>query len=276
MRIITRRDTGLLTQWTFGRGALDADALAFINAAGITDRTEQSAVNTLVSSLKSFGLWTKMQAIYPFVGGTAASHKFNLKNPQDTNAAFRLLFLGGWTHSSGSNGGALPNGTNAYAISYFSPSVQQTVNSNGMGIYVTQYTVAGADPVQIGNFTAITQASTISATPILLNSRLNATIITSAISGGAGSFDTQRTSATVTTIYKNGSAVATGNSGGTLPNDINGIFLGNLSLNNSPYATGYNNSQFRFAYFSQGLNSTEVANVRTAVQNFQTSLSRQI
>jgi hypothetical protein len=276
MRILTRRDTGLLTQWTFGRGALDADALAFINAAGITDTTERSAINSLVSSLKSFGLWTKMQSIYPFVGGTASSHKFNLKNPQDTNAAFRLLFVGGWTHSSGSNGGAQPNGTNGYAISYFNSSLQQSVNSNGMGVYITQYTVAGADPVQIGNFSSITQASTISATPILLSSRLNGNTISSAIVGGAGSFDTQRTSATVTTIYKNGSAVATGNSGGTLPVDINGFFLGNLSLNNSPYVSGYNNSQFRFAYFSQGLNSTEISNLRTAVQNFQTSLSRQI
>jgi len=273
MRILTRRDTGLLTQWTFGRGALDADALTFINAAGITDRTEQSAINALVSSLKSFGLWTKMQSIYPFVGGTASSHKFNLKNPADTNAAFRLLFVGGWTHSAT---GALPNGTNAYAISYFNSSLQQSVNSNGMGVYITQYTVAGADPVQIGNFNSITQASLIAVTPVLFNSRLNGTTISSAIVGGGGSFDTQRTSATVTTIYKNGSAVATGNSGGTLPVDFNGFFLGNLSLNNAPYASGYNNSQFRFAYFSQGLNSTEIANLRIAEQNFQTTLGRQL
>jgi hypothetical protein len=28
-----------------------------------------------------------MQAIYPFIGGTAYSHKFNLKDPRDTDAA---------------------------------------------------------------------------------------------------------------------------------------------------------------------------------------------
>ena len=32
-----------------------------------------------------------MKAIYPFVGGTATTHKFNLKDPADINAAFRLV-----------------------------------------------------------------------------------------------------------------------------------------------------------------------------------------
>ena len=59
----------------------DADAQAFITAASITDPTQQSAINTLVVNLKSYGIWNQMFAIYPFVGGTAASHKWNLKNP---------------------------------------------------------------------------------------------------------------------------------------------------------------------------------------------------
>ena len=98
-----------------GGGALDPDAEAFLTAATITDPTEISAVNQLVIDMKDAGIWTKMKAVYPFVGGTATTHKWNLKDPQDTNAAFRLTFNGGWTHSSS---GALPNGTNAYADTY--------------------------------------------------------------------------------------------------------------------------------------------------------------
>lgn len=82
-----------------GRGA-DADALAFITAANITDTTQKSAVTQLVTDLKSANIWTKMKAIYPFVGGTASSHRFNLKDPRDLDVAFRLVFNGGWTHSS--------------------------------------------------------------------------------------------------------------------------------------------------------------------------------
>jgi hypothetical protein len=105
----------------------DSDAQLFLNAAVITDATQANAINDLVVGLKADGLWSKMQVIYPFVGGTASTHKFNLKNPRDLNTAFRLEFFGGWTHSST---GAKPNGTNGYAISYFLPATQQNVNSN--------------------------------------------------------------------------------------------------------------------------------------------------
>ena len=103
---------GLVKGITEGQQAifLDLDALAFLTAAGITDSTIISAINTLVVSLKNFGIWTKMRAIYPFVGGTALTHKWNLKDPRDLDIAFRLVFSGGWTHSST---GALANGTNA-------------------------------------------------------------------------------------------------------------------------------------------------------------------
>ena len=58
----------------------DTDAQAFITAAAITDPTQQAAINTLVVDLKGYSIWTKMKAVYPFVGGTAATHKFNLKS----------------------------------------------------------------------------------------------------------------------------------------------------------------------------------------------------
>jgi hypothetical protein len=252
----------------------DADAQLFLNSAVITDSTQANAINDLVVGLKADTLWTKMQAIYPFVGGTASSHKFNLKSPFDLNSSFRLDFFGGWTHSST---GAKPNGTNGYAASYFIPSAQQNVNSNGMGAYFTQFTVAGADPVQMGDFTGVTQSSALIATPTSIITRLNGSVISGSITGGGGSFDVQRTSSTVTTLYKNGSSVATGNSGGTLSTITDGIFLGTLNiLNVGPYSSGYNNSEFRFAYFSEGLNSTEIGNLRTRVQAYQTSLSRQL
>jgi hypothetical protein len=106
---------------------LDTDAQAFVTAAGITDATQVSAVNTLVTSLKSANIWTKMKALYPFVGGTATSHKFNLKDPRDLDAAFRLQFNGGWTHTST---GATPNGTTGYANTYLNPYVVFGNNQN--------------------------------------------------------------------------------------------------------------------------------------------------
>ena len=53
-----------------------------------------------------------MMAIYPLVGGTASSQKYNLKDPRDLDVAYRLTFYGGWTHSSN---GITGNYTNTYA-----------------------------------------------------------------------------------------------------------------------------------------------------------------
>jgi hypothetical protein len=47
----------------------DPDAIAFLGAAGLTDAATCYAINNLVTGLKLNGLWTKMQAIYPFYWG---------------------------------------------------------------------------------------------------------------------------------------------------------------------------------------------------------------
>ena len=91
---------------------LDVSATAFSNASGITDATQKSAINTLVKDLKRFGLWSKIKAFYPFVGGTAESHKWNLIDPRDLDAAYRLTFSGGWTHNTS---GIKGNNTNTIA-----------------------------------------------------------------------------------------------------------------------------------------------------------------
>jgi len=102
--------------------AQDADAYAFLTAASITNTTQVDAINNLVINLKAAGIWTKMKAIYPFVGGTATTHKWNLKNPLDSDAAFRLVFFGGMTHSSN---GILFGGVNGYADTWVFLMVHQ-------------------------------------------------------------------------------------------------------------------------------------------------------
>ena len=137
----------LINSFRFGGGApaVDPDAQAFITAASITDPTQQSAIDTLVTDLKGYGIWTKTKAIYPFVGGTASSHKFNLKDPQDTDAAFRLVFNGGWTHSVN---GAQPNGVNGYADTFLTPSTALSLNSSHLSYY--SRTISNGTEIEIG------------------------------------------------------------------------------------------------------------------------------
>ena len=257
-----------------GTAAFDADAQAFITAAAITDPTQQAAINTLVVDLKGYSIWTKMKAVYPFVGGTSSTHKFNLRNPLDTDAAFRLVFNGGWTHSST---GALPNGTNAYADSKFVPSTHLGVNSNSLGYYSgTNLPETSVDPTNMGAFISVTQGLVLAKTNTDLAGRLNGSAIIYSTATMRGLFSGSRQSSTLTDIYLNGSQVATGNSGGTLPN--NNVLLGNISFDpaNNPYGFGYVKNDFRFAYISDGLTDTEATNLNSRVTTFQTALSRNV
>jgi len=93
----------------------DTDAAAFFLVNTGLNTLQKTAINVLILALKSAGIWSRMIAIYPFVGGTADAHKWNLKDPRDNDSAFRLSFFGGWTHAAT---GAKPNGTNGYAKTF--------------------------------------------------------------------------------------------------------------------------------------------------------------
>lgn len=112
---------------------LDPDAIAFLTAAGITDPTISAAINTLVVDLKAASLWTEMQIVYPLVGGTASTCKWNLMNPVDSDAAYRMIFPNGGTFSAG---GWATNGTNQYGdTNLIGTSIGNSVNDFHVSLY---------------------------------------------------------------------------------------------------------------------------------------------
>jgi hypothetical protein len=137
----------IVQPFSFLSNQFDADAVAFLNATGISDTTIQLAINDLVINLKSNNYWNGLLAIYPMVGGTSTTCKFNLKNPADTNAAFRLSFVGGWTFTSE---GPKPDGaTGTYADTFLNANTSLTT-SNGSFSYYSFTNNAGAEDVEIG------------------------------------------------------------------------------------------------------------------------------
>ena len=244
------------------------DAQAFITAAGITDPTQKSAIITLVADLKAYGIWTKMKAIYPIVGGTASQHKYNLKDPRDLDVAFRLIFASGWTHSTN---GMLPNGTSAFADTFLNTSTQLNVNSHSFGMYSRTNNTSGSQAIgsfdntprflqnnlSLGNFVSGLVSSVISYTANPSTSLLMLT----------------RTSSTLSKAFRAG--VLLGQETvimGTLPSF--NFYLG--ARNNAGPPALYSNHQCAFAFIGDGLTDTNVANLYTAVQAFQTTLSRQV
>jgi hypothetical protein len=265
----------LVNSFVYGSGAvpLDPDAVAFLTAASITDATQQSAVNQLVVDLKGYGVWTKMKALYPFVGGTASTHKWNLKDPQDTNGAFRLTFSGGWTHSAN---GALPNGTNAYANTYLLPQTQISQNSVHVSSYARTIIVNSNDNL-IGCYGGVTS----SAIRIVCEGGTSYRTETNNLFLGAdftniihdGFFVNSRNSASLYKSFRSGTTLTTKTISSLPPSHLT-IFI---SATNGEFGISqYSKREQAFASIGDGLSDTEAANFYTAVQAFQTTLGRQV
>jgi hypothetical protein len=248
----------------------DADAQAFITAAAITDATQQSAIDTLVTGLKTDGIWTKMKAIYPFVGGTATSHKYNLKDPRDLNAAFRLTFSGGWTHSIN---GATPNGINTFADTFYNPSVSGVLNSSHLSYY--SRTNANGTEVEIGVEQAVSnyqllEIRTANLTYFLIN---QISLPSVADTNSLGYYIGNRQASNDSDGWKNGVKILNGTAVSNALANQN-IYLG--ALNKVGVSLYFSTKQCAFSSIGDGLTDTDATNLYTRVQAFQTSLSRQV
>jgi hypothetical protein len=256
----------------------DSDAQAFINAANILDQVEAPAINNLVIGLKADNLWTKMKAIYPMVGQIATSQKYNLKDPQDTNAAFRLNFTGGWTHSFN---GVLPNGTNAYANTFL-PFNTMNSNSQHLSYYSrTNLTAQNYFEMGCGDNSSIASAIIMSYGSGLGSlTRIGQTFSTNFTPTKTDSMHIVSANSTnVSRVFENG--IYKGQNTGTRTDLGNRFYyLGaanqNASNTNNGTALFYTTRQCAFASIGTGLTDTEAANLYTRVQTFNTALQRQV
>ena len=259
----------------------DPDAQAFITAAAITDVTQQNAINTLVVAFKGYGIWTKFKAIWPIVGGTASQHKFNLKDPRDLDAAFRLTFSSGWTHSAS---GMLPNGTSAFADTKLNANSNLIVNNVATSIYVNN-NIAGI--VSSPGFGCSSGASSAFYTHLKLSNIFYSFIGSengSATFGNSfsntdnsGFYIIARTSSTSLKTYKNNVLKNTTilSNTGILPS-LNYTYGAIRSSGGAVNGITYNNYSHAFMSLGEGLTDTEASNFYTAVQAFNTTLGRQV
>jgi hypothetical protein len=241
---------------------LDPDAQAFLTATGITDATITGAINTLVLNLKGYNLWSKFYAIYPFVGGSATTHKFNLKNPADTDAAFRLVFNGGWTHTSD---GITGNAVNAFANTFLNASVT-ILNQGSIGIY--SRTNIGEMGYDFTNIVGGTEQSVISrwSTNLFYVNSGTATYPNVANLDSRGLFSMTYNSRVFG--YKNTSSVITELKASSGAN--NTFKIGGTGFSN------YSSKNYAFAFIADLFDAAEMINVYNINQTFQTTLLRNV
>ena len=266
----------IINPYAFGV-AYDPDAQAFFTASGLTGATELNAVNQLVVDLKAANIWTKMKAIYPFVGGTAALHKWNLKDPQDLDAAFRLVFNGGWTHSSN---GALPNGTNGYANTFLNAktilqqfSHHHSFYHNTDNIGTASRSMGGAQSSGSVNFRTTIEGSGTQITFRSLGATNNESGLTaSTLKGFRASSRTANNNVFIVKADGTSTTPSTVVASNALP--LLNCYLAAEATNLA--AVRYAAMQVAFHSIGDGLTTAEGLDLRNAVQAYQTTLSRQV
>jgi hypothetical protein len=253
----------------------DPDAQAFLTATGITDPTITSAINTLVVSLKANSLYTKFDAIWPMVGGTSTTCKYNLINPQDTNAAFRLTFGGGITFAST---GITGNGISGFANTHLAPNSHLSLNNthistylrtSGTNISVEMGIQGGTDSLFIAPFfnTGVENFRGVNATQVGPSS-LGVAI--------PAFYQANRIASGTSKQYRNGSILNTDSvTSGTL--STRNILLLAYNNNSSPGNPLYPSTrQCAFSSVGEGMTDSEASTFYTIVQTFQTTLGRQV
>jgi hypothetical protein len=248
----------------------DGDAQAFITAAALTDTTQKTAVNDLVLDLKAAGIWTKMKALYPMVGGTATTHKFNLKDPRDLDAAYRLVFNGGGAHSST---GYQPNGTTAYANTFLVQSSALLQNDYSFSIYSRTNKTGNS-----GIITGVVQPA--GYTYLYLKNSVNNMILNMnglseyAVSNtdSRGFYQSIRSSSTIIKLLKNNtinSSSITSTINHTIP-----FFLG--ARNQDGTASTYDICEISFSSYGYGLTDLESNLFYQIVEKYQYALGRNV
>ena len=245
----------------------DTDAQAFFDrvttAGGSLSTTEKNAVNTLVVDLKSYSLWSKMKAIYPMVGASAAACAQNLKS-----SSFTGTFNGGITYAST---GVKFNGTTGYMNTAFNASTDFASASRHMAFYNRTNTAKGYD-----------MGAAILPADVMLASRFTGTTAAYTNFGDSAGYTTTTTAATgffqgnnisnTERLYRNGSQIATRSN--TIVNVNMSIYIG--ASNRSNVAVEFTEHECAFSSIGDGLDATEASNFYTAVNAFQVSLSRNV
>lgn len=250
-------------QFTF-----DANAAAFFTSAAITDPTQKTAVNNRVLAAKANGYWSALLAYYPFVGGAATPHSFNLVNP----ALYQITWSGTVTQDAN---GITGNGSTGYGDTGLAGNVLGD-NSIAWGVY------SRTAAAQTGNVLSSCPVSNLGAHDMfprysgagvgyfdigdIATSRLQVTV-----TDGSGLFTASRTASNACAGYRNGSSIVTGSSAPASSNATDTFKL--LCLYSG---TEHSSRNLASAFIGAGLSAAQVALFYTDEQAFQTALGRQV
>lgn len=178
---------------------LDQDAVNFINAASVSS-SQQVAINTFVTSLKSNNIWASMSAFYPMYGTSYNTVKWNLVNTgsfalTESTSGSLIYSSSGVSSVSGTalntnfSASILSASANAFYVSIKTDKNEVGVDM-GANVNESNYIIShnGSDLWFANN-----------------NPNVNNIVNSSAI----GRYVNSRQTSSICTIYKNGSSIGT-------------------------------------------------------------------
>lgn len=252
--------------------AVDPDAQAFFDrvttAGGTLSTTEQDAVNTLVLQMKTDGIWTKMKAIYPMVGGgtgTTAQRQAACSQNLKSSSFTGTFSATGWTYSST---GVLNLGSGEFDTG-LNLNIMNSINDISYGYYNRTNTQSTGSfgwgrPTFINNEFWIRYPSPSAKYGYLFDSGNDG----GAVSDCRGWNAMSRTASNNKFIQLN-STINTYSSASSGTLSSRNFFFGRGSQ-------GYENRENALGFIGDGITSTQMSNFYSAVQAFQTTLSRNV
>jgi hypothetical protein len=254
----------------------DADATAYlaavVAAGGTVDATITTATNTLFTDMKTAGVYAKMDAFWPVLGGVAGSHKINA----NLNATYDLTYNGTWTHNSA---GQDPGDT-SWANTGYAFGVDDYDNS--FGVYVTtsaSVNVRGSDmgtsneavPLDRYYFLSIRWT----AIPPNVSRFWNVDRSFFGSSPEGGLMINTRTAINNCRFYVNNTLEQTDTNNASSIIQLPNIALGAINgTGDIPPANYYGGRNEVFAFVGQGLSDAQAVAYSIAINTFQTTLGR--
>lgn len=252
---------------TSGNAAPTVDA--FIGLGGITNVVHIQAVNNLYNDLVFANLWNKIQLLYPFVGGTEAAHKLNLKDASQ----YPLVFAGSVIHDA--NGVTGTSSQNANFTVAYNMSVLANVNDFSFGLYGR--TPSGGGTGSVGNYGFATDTfSTASNTYLFFRADGTATgtirlASTSATASGLGNSGNARFMAV--TSDSSTTAFTFSNQFTVTQNFTKGSNLGATQIGAQLSNTGVANAMsYSIWYVGLAMTETELVTLNAIFQKFNDTL----
>jgi hypothetical protein len=284
----TSTTTSTTTTTTIAPGDYNASTTAFLTAAGISNPTIGNAVNTLVVGMKAEGIWDKMYAVYPFVGGTQSTSIWNLKD----TGSYTLSPTGSITYSSNGVQPAFNNySQDPSQQNYFNTGIvaglattpspanislgiySNTESSNGYDIGAYNGSVNGQFIIHASQF-----ADTFRTTLGGASGTNTARVAGNFLSGSMGFFQSSRNTDNTVIGYKNSQQYWNANGGNPFTSNAAylPLYIGNINprvrVGGTQWAQA--NRQYQFAYIGQALTANEMEEYNILVQQFQANLGR--